>query len=367
MTKQYKICTNCGEKVDIDYNFCPNCKSQSFREQPAPARNTAPSNLQQNLFYWNYDGDYVLSKAKIGGILTFLFFFISGIFSPSLPAMFVLALIFGGLVFLLGFGLHKLRGKPSEATIKYNNYGLATDLLHLFFFWQNKNTGEFVPSKTKIISFLIFVVFALLCAFTYGPATFAVVILFGLFFEVPAFLVGCGIHKLTNPNPTNPPKQVKAKEPEKVREVKKFKILNRKTPPKEPERPSKFREYENQIDELKTEFEEKDKVVRQLIEKRFEPPQITYTRFISIVDKSKEIFNHEAEAAENIISLASEDSPRVDRELKSKIAIMNSIIDKTEDLTNELVLSMDSSKDDDVDTLIGDMENLIGSVKDYSE
>lgn len=31
MTSQYKICNECGEKVDVDYNFCPNCKSQSFK------------------------------------------------------------------------------------------------------------------------------------------------------------------------------------------------------------------------------------------------------------------------------------------------------------------------------------------------
>lgn len=46
---------------------------------------------------------------------------------------------------------------------------------------------------------------------------------------------------------------------------------------------------------------------------------------------------------------------------------MESIIDKIEDLTNELVLSMDSSDDEDADSLMADMEDLIGSVKDYSE
>lgn len=367
MTKLYKICTKCGSKVDADYNFCPNCKSQSFKSQPTARRTKSPTNLKESLLYWNYDGGIVLSKAKMGGILTFLFFFIAGLFSPSPAGMFIFALIIAGIVYVLGFALHKIKGAPSEATIEYNDYGLLTDLFHLFFFWQNKNTGEFVPSKTKIISFLIFVIFALLCAVSYGPATFAVVILFGLAFETPAFLIGCGIHKLTNPNPTNHKKPIPPKkEPEKIKEVKRFNILNRK-PKVQEEKPSRFKEYENQIGELKTEFEEKDKVVRDLIEKRFEPPQITYTRFISLVDKSKEIFNREAEASLNIISLASEDSPKIDNELSTKIGIMESIIDKIEDLINELVLSMDSSDDEDADGLMADMENLIGSVKDYSE
>ena len=366
MTEKYKICTKCGSRVDADYNFCPNCKSQSFKSQPVARRENSPRNLKETLLYWNYDGGIVLSKAKVGGILTFLFFFIAGMFSPVPAGVFVVALIFAGLVYFLGFALHKLKGAPSDATIQYNDYGLLRDLYHLFFFWQNKNTGEFVASKTKIISFLVFVVFALICAFSYGPATFAVVILFGLFFEVPAFLIGCGIHKLTNPNPTNPTKQIKPKkEPEKVKEVKKFNILNRKS--EKVEKPSRFGEYEEQINDLRDEFETKDKVVRDLIEKRFEPPQITYTRFISLVDKSGEIFNHEAQAALDIIGLATEDSPRIESELSSKVKILNSIIDKIDDLTNELILSMDSSKDDDVDNLIDDMEGLIDSVKDYGE
>ena len=367
MTKKYKICTKCGSKVDADYNFCPNCKSQSFKSQPVAGRTNSPRNLKETLLYWNYDGGIVLSKAKVGGILTFLFLFIAGLFSPSPAGMFLVALIFGGLVYFLGFGLHQLRGAPSEAKIIYNDYGLLTDLFHLFFFWQNKNTGEFVPSKTKIISFLIFVIFALLCAVSYGPATFAIVIIFGLIFEVPAFLIGCGIHKLTNPNPTNHKKPIPPKkEPEKVKEVKKFNVLKRK-PKVEEEKPSHFKEYESQIKELKIEFEAKDKVVRDLIEKRFQPPQITYTRFITLVDKSGEIFDREAEASLNIINLASEDSPKIDKELTTKIGIMESIIDKIEDLTNELVLSMDSSDDEDADSLMADMEDLIGSVKDYSE
>ena len=51
---------------------------------------------------------------------------------------------------------------------------------------------------------------------------------------------------------------------------------------------------------------------------------------------------------------------------KSKIEVLKSIIQKIDDLSNELVLAMDSSDDHDVDNLIGDMENLIKSVKDYN-
>lgn len=371
MTSKYKICTNCGNKVDVDYNFCPNCKSQSFSDQPVRATKVnPPSGLAQTLLYWNYDGEFVLSKTKVGSILVFLFLFISGLFSPAPAGVFIIALIFAAITALLGFALHAIKGKPSEATIKYNNYGVIPDLLHLFFFWQNKKTGEFVLSKTKILSFLIFIVFCLICAFNYGPATFAVVILFGLAFETPVFLIGCGIHKLVNPNPTNPPKKIKPKkEPRKIRKKKEPIIPKRPVKEVQPESENIpiFDEYRKQINDLNAEFREKDKVARELIEKRFEPPQLTYTRFISIVDKAGDIFNKESESALNILDLATEDSPRVDREIKAKIGILNSIIDKIEDLTNELVLSMDTSKQEDVDNLIDDMEHIIGSVRDYSE
>jgi hypothetical protein len=46
---------------------------------------------------------------------------------------------------------------------------------------------------------------------------------------------------------------------------------------------------------------------------------------------------------------------------------MKTIINQIEDLTNELVINISSSdnSDDDVKNLLEDMENLIGSVKDY--
>ncbi len=364
-----KTCNQCGEKVDINANFCPSCKSQSFTTEAVVVRKPdEPDSLKHKLLYWNYDGEYVLSKSKITGISVFLLIFLSGLTTNIIASIFIGALIFGTLAFLIGCVFHFIKGKPSDAVLKYNDYGFLEDIFHLFFFWQNKNTGEFVPSKTKIISFVIFLIFCLLSVIQYNEYTLLVIVLVGLFFEVPVFLIGCGIHKLTNPNPTNPnrlpPKEPPKKLPEKEGIKSKVEKTIRRQPPK-PEVIPKFVQYEDQIKDLKSEYSAKEKVARELIEKRFTPPQITYTRFISIVDKATEVFNKESESALNILHLASEDSPRIDTEIENKIGVMNSIIDKIEDLTNELVLSMDSSKDDDAKYLIDDMENLISSVKDY--
>jgi hypothetical protein len=130
---------------------------------------------------------------------------------------------------------------------------------------------------------------------------------------------------------------------------------------------SSLKGYEAEIGNLKVLFDVKEKVVRDLIEKRFEPPQITYDRFISMVDKSHKFFYNQVDSSLNIISLASEDTPRIRQELENKIGNMKTIISQIEELTNELVIniSSDEQSEEEVKILLDDMENLIGSVKDY--
>ena len=125
--------------------------------------------------------------------------------------------------------------------------------------------------------------------------------------------------------------------------------------------------YKKEIDDLKVLFEVKEDVVRRLIEKKFEPPQITYDKFISLIDTSQKLFNIQAASALNIIDLAVEDTPRIQSELQNKIEIMKSIIDEIEKLTNELVLNINDNDDtqQEVKNLLDDMEKLINSVKEY--
>ncbi|MEE0901611.1 MAG: hypothetical protein UIB31_03695 [Methanobrevibacter sp.] len=135
----------------------------------------------------------------------------------------------------------------------------------------------------------------------------------------------------------------------------------------EPESFNTLKMYENEIKNLKVAFEVKEKVVRNLIEKRFEPPQLTYDKFTATVDSCSKIFNNQADSSLEIIELAVDDTPGIRRELDNKINIMKRIINQIEDLTNELVIniSSDSHSKDEVDVLLEDMENLVDSVKDY--
>lgn len=108
-------------------------------------------------------------------------------------------------------------------------------------------------------------------------------------------------------------------------------------------------------------------MVRDLIKKRFEPPQITYDKFISIIDKANKLFYQEVDTALNIIRLAADDTPRVQAEIQEKINNMKKIINQIEELTNELVINISSDDEtkEEVDNLLENMENLIGSVKEY--
>lgn len=128
-----------------------------------------------------------------------------------------------------------------------------------------------------------------------------------------------------------------------------------------------LKKYKKEVNNLKVLFDVKEGVVRDLIKKRFEPPQITYDKFISMIDNCHKIFYNQVETATNIINLAADDSPRVESEIQSKIDIMKSIINQIEDLTNELVINLNSDEEsnEDMKNLADEMENLIDSVKDY--
>ena len=352
-----KICTKCGKSVEDKDNFCPYCRGTTFKNkyQVVEADNTPV----HKMFYWNYGGRYRLSKSKITAVVVFLLFSVGALLSGGPVAMVFIALIFAGLTYLLGFGIHQMLGEPSKVQIEHNDYGLFTDLKHFFLYWQNKE-GQYVLSKTKIISHMVFLAF-----FSIGMAMphtmLMVAIFFALFFEVPTYLIGYGIHKLLNSNPKAPEGYIEpSKKPSKVK-------LPKRSKPKAIQKGiiPEYMEYVTKLDDLNSKFKNKEKSTRKLIEKRFEPPQLTYTKFINGVDKSSELFKKQSDTAYNLINLADEYSPRIASEIESKIDILTSIYKKLDNLANELVLTEDDSYNDDVEGVFGEMDDLINSVKDY--
>lgn len=371
-----KICENCGKKVDEHVKFCPDCGTNQFRQtnpvsskfSSLPTKKTSQNNdLVHKLFYWNYAGSYIFSKTKFISILTFMAFVLSVFTGPPFAVIFI-GLIFSIFFYIIGFCFHKILGndKPSENVLNHNDYGFVKDLMHAFLCWQNKKTGEFVFSKTKIITLLIFFAFAILSSF--APSSSLIIsLVIGVIFAVPACIIGYPIHKLTNNDPTpkkvvtKPKPQITPKDTPKVNEEK----AKVQPAPEIVEKKSEFEKYQSQLNNLKEEYDAKEKHLRDLIAKRFEPPQLTYNRFITAVDNCTKIFNEKADYIQLIINLASDDSKKVDDEIKSRMETLKSLIGKIDDLTDELLLSMDKSDDENVKDLLGDMEDLIDSVKNY--
>ena len=115
-----------------------------------------------------------------------------------------------------------------------------------------------------------------------------------------------------------------------------------------------------QIEELKETYFSKEKIARELVEERFTPPQITYDKFISVIDSSTRLFTKEFETIEELANLDSNE--RINIEIDKKINILYSLIEKMEDLSNELILTKSQDNDEEV---IEELEDLITSLKDY--
>ncbi|WP_295722150.1 hypothetical protein [uncultured Methanobrevibacter sp.] len=117
---------------------------------------------------------------------------------------------------------------------------------------------------------------------------------------------------------------------------------------------------------LKVLFDVKENSVKDLIEKKFDPPQITYDKFITLVDNSHFVFYKQYDAIIDITQFASEDNEDVRKELNLKLQNMKDIINYIEELTNELVLNInDDNSNEEVKELLEEMENLVDSVKEY--
>ncbi|MDR3222384.1 MAG: zinc-ribbon domain-containing protein [Methanobrevibacter sp.] len=127
--------------------------------------------------------------------------------------------------------------------------------------------------------------------------------------------------------------------------------------------------HESEIRELEVSYKIKEKNARELIEKHFAPPQLTYYRFIGVIDDSNQIFYNNVESTLNIINLATGHTPKVDGEINKRLDRLKSIIEKIDELTNEMAINLSNSNEsysDEIKDLLEDMEELVDSVKEYS-
>lgn len=129
-----------------------------------------------------------------------------------------------------------------------------------------------------------------------------------------------------------------------------------------------FKFYEKQFDELAEIYPQKEKNALDLIEQRFAPPQLTYSRFKRVVDDSHDTFYSQLSAGQKILDLSTEYSPKVEDELKNKVVVLNSIIQGLDKLSEELILNIsqiESESDDELNQLFEEFSRVTGSVRAY--
>ena len=103
------------------------------------------------------------------------------------------------------------------------------------------------------------------------------------------------------------------------------------------------------------------------MDKLFDPNHMAHEKFSSSINRSNQLFTNQLEVTKKMIELNVDSNPIVEKEIDNKIAILETFIDKMDDLINELVIHLSSNKkdNDDINSLFNDMDDLINSVKDY--
>ena len=109
-------------------------------------------------------------------------------------------------------------------------------------------------------------------------------------------------------------------------------------------------------DDLLLLFESKEKIAREMIEKKFPAPQLTNSKFNAVLDNCRNVVESQIE-----IINALTPTEKTKYEIDSRKKLIKQLISKVDDLTNELILS----EENNIEEVIGDVDNLIISVKDY--
>lgn len=308
------------------------------------------------LLYWKENNRYVFSRTKFLTLLVFVVSFIYGLQDWQFGTALVIALVFAVPTFIIGFFIHSIMDIDSS----YYSGNAGEDIVHFLLYWHEDD--RFRLSKTKLITLLI-IVLGLISGLgsalpgQYSGQAFASTVV-SIVIAVPAFLIGYFIHKRTS-----------AKKPvqQHSKPVQQPVMTQESRPNQNAFNSPDYMGYALKARELKMEYNEKERQTRELINKRFTPPQITNEKFMAVVDESTKVFNEYYKSILNMINFAGKDSARIDNELTSRLDSLRAIIDKLDDLSSELIISMSKSDADEVHDVLDDMENLITSINEYKD
>lgn len=126
--------------------------------------------------------------------------------------------------------------------------------------------------------------------------------------------------------------------------------------------------YQNEffvLKELKDLYDSKEKVVIKILQKKFDENEMSYKRFIFLIDKCHEMIYEEIKDAFNLISYTSYSPDYIEIIFKKHFEKIEKIIDKIDELMNNLVMNERKNSTSEYKSLLEDMDSLNKSVYEY--
>lgn len=119
------------------------------------------------------------------------------------------------------------------------------------------------------------------------------------------------------------------------------------------------------LKELKDLYDSKEKVVTKILQKKFDENEMSYKRFILLIDKCHEMLYNEIEDAFNLIAYTSYSPDYIEIVFKKHFEKIEKIIEKIDDLMNNLIVNERKNSTSEYNSLLEDMDSLNKSVYEY--
>lgn len=121
------------------------------------------------------------------------------------------------------------------------------------------------------------------------------------------------------------------------------------------------------LKELKDLYDSKEKVVIKILQKKFDENEMSYKRFIILIDKCHEMIYDEIKDAFNLISYTSYSPDYIEIIFKKHFEKIEKIIEKIDELMNNLIMNERKNSTSEYKSLLEDMDSLNKSVYEYYE
>lgn len=121
------------------------------------------------------------------------------------------------------------------------------------------------------------------------------------------------------------------------------------------------------LNELKDLYDSKEKVVIKILQKKFDENEMSYKRFILLIDKCHEMIYDEIKDAFNLISYTSYSPAYIEIIFKKHFEKIEKIIEKIDELMNNLIMNERKNSTSEYKSLLEDMDSLNKSVYEYYE